>query len=100
MSTNCTARLGRILLSKINTPRDNFFCFKLDAVQKTTKIEKNVNELSGPPEKCSFLTLSTLLETLYVFGIDAVQKNIKTEKNVNELSGPPEKCSFSYHYQH
>ena len=74
--------------------------FRLDAVQKTMKIEKYVNELSGLPEKCSYLALSTILETLYVFGIDAVQKNIKTEKNVNELSGPPEKCSFSYHYHH
>ena len=64
------------------------------------KIEKYANELSGLPEKCSFLALSTLLETLYVFGLDAVEKTIKTEKNVNELSGPPQKCSFAYDYQH
>ena len=64
--------------------------FRLDAVQKTMKIEKYANELFGLPEKCGFLTISTLLETLYVFVIDAVHKIIKTEKNVNELSGPGE----------
>ena len=57
--------------------------FRLDAVEKTMKIKKYVNELSGLPEKCSFLASSTLLETLYVFGLDAVQKTMKTEKNVN-----------------
>ena len=91
MSTNCTARLGRILLSKINTPRDNFFCFRPDVVQRTTKTEKNVNELSGPPEKRSFLTLSILLETVHMFRLDAVQKTMKIEKYVNELSGLLEK---------
>ena len=54
------------------------------------KIIYHACKLSWQNDKCSFLALSTLLETLYVFGLDAVEKTIKTEKNVNELSGPGE----------
>ena len=55
------------------------------------KTEKNVNELSGPPEKRSFLALSILLETIHMFRLDAFQKTMKIEKYVNELSGLLEK---------
>ena len=87
---NCRALLETILLSRINTPRDNLF-FRLDAVQKTMKTEKNVNELSDLPEKRSFLALSILLETIHMFRLDAFQKTMKIEKYVNELSGLLEK---------
>ena len=47
--------------------------FRLDAFQKTMKTEKNVNELSGPPEKRSFLALSILPETIHMFRLDVFQ---------------------------
>ena len=55
------------------------------------KTEKNVNELSGPSEKRTFLALSILLETIHMFRLDALQKTMKIEKYVNELSGLLEK---------
>ena len=109
--TNCRAHPGSIILSIINTPRNTWcfstrccpkhrwnvvflarstfletvYLFRLDAVQKTIKAEKNVNELSGSPGnspgKRSFLALSSLLETLDTFGLDVIQKTKKFEKN-------------------
>ena len=40
-----------------------------------------MKELSGSPEKPSFLAISSLLETLDIFGLDAIQKTKKIGKN-------------------
>ena len=79
----------------LSTPLEIIHHFSLDAVQKTTRAEKYVNELSGSlrndtleQDQHHYSTRDTF------FRLDAVQKTMKTEKNVNELSGPPEKRSF------
>ena len=84
MRTNCQAQPGLL---------ETLYGFGLDAIQKTERIEKNVNKLSGFPGKRSFLASAIIQGTLYVFGLSFVQKTKKTEQNVNELFGPPGKRS-------
>ena len=88
MRTNCQAQPGNIVLSIISIFLETLYGFGLDAIQKTEKIEKNVNKLSGSPGKRSFWASPILQGTLYVFGLYFVQKTKKTEQNVNELFGP------------
>ena len=81
----------------VTTILETLDVLELDAVQKTNKIEQNVNKLSRPLEKRSFWALSTILESLYVFRLDAVQNTMKTVEIVNELLGSPGKRNFLAH---
>ena len=75
-----SAHRRSVIFLALSTLLETLYVFGLDAVQKTMKTEKNVNELFGPPEKRSFLALSILLETVHMFRLNAVQKTMKTEK--------------------
>ena len=65
MWTNCWARPESIVLAF----RKTLNVFGLDAVQKTKKTEKNVNELSDPSVNRTFRTLSTIVEKPYILDL-------------------------------
>ena len=123
MWTNCRARLGSMVFQRYQLFRVSL-CFRFDAVQKTKKIENNLNELSGSPGKRSFVALLTLLETrylltwcrdcrpkrsiklnrisifriinitIYVLRLDAVQKTMKTESIWTNCRAHPGDAKF------
>ena len=75
---------------------ETHYVFRINAVQKTMKTQKNVNDLFGPPEKRSFSELSTLLQTVCVFRLDTVQKSMRVEKYVDKLSDSLGEYSFEH----
>jgi len=58
MRTNCQAQPGLL---------ETLYGFGLDAIQKTERIEKNVNKLSGFPGKRGFLASPIIQGTLLCF---------------------------------
>ena len=54
MWTNCRARPGNAIFSRLSTLLETVCVFRLDAVQKTIQVKKNVHELSDSLGKHRF----------------------------------------------